>query len=314
MDEIDGVVLANLTPARLSPDDRRMLVENGARAVFRQCLEFGFFHADPHPGNLIALPKGRIAFIDCGMTGEIDARTASQLADIVTGVVAGDLDRVIGAAGAITDADQQKLDDRALRADVHAIVSAFQGTPLERLNLGKVLQDFFNTLRTHRIRCPADIVLLIKALTTIESIGHDLDPSFEMVAFVRPYLEELISQRYSFSASKGRLQRGLRQYIELLEDLPGELRPIVTQLRKNKLAVNLEHRGLDRVTRTIEHASRNISFSLVISAMFVGSAILVHAARNSNAAAFTAVGYAGCVASAILLVMMIVSNRRNRGD
>jgi ubiquinone biosynthesis protein len=314
MDEIDGIILANLKPGELGPEDRRTLVQNGARAVFRQCLEFGFFHADPHPGNLVALPEGRIAFIDCGMVGQIDARTASCLADLVAGVVSGDLDRVITAAGEITGVDQEKLDDRSLRTDVHALVSEFQGTPLERLNLGRVLQDFFNALRSHRIRCPADIVLLIKALTTIESVARELDPSFEMVGFVRPYMEDLIRKRYSVSALKGRVHRSLLQYLELAEDLPAEVRPILTQLRKNRLAVNLEHRGLDRVTRTIEHASRNISFALIISAMLVGSSILVLASRGSGVAAYSTVGIAGFVSSAVLTALMIISNRRNRGD
>lgn len=312
MEVIEGIVLADLKPGELDAAERRTLVENGARAVFRQCLEFGFFHADPHPGNLVALPGGRIAFIDCGMTGQIDARTARSLSDLVTGVVAGDLDRVIDAAGEITGAEQEKLDDRALRVDVNAIVSEFRGTPLERLNLGRVLQDFFGTLRTHKVRCPADIVLLIKAMTTIESVARDLDPSFELVTFVRPYIEDLVSKRYSVSALKGRFQRSMLQYMELVEDFPAELRPILSQLRKNKLAVNLEHRGLDRVTRAMEHASRNIAFALIISAMLVGSSILVLAARSAGTATFTIVGVAGFAASMVLAVLMVVSNRRNR--
>lgn len=312
MDEIEGLVLSDLTPDKLDAEERRTLVENGARAVFMQCLEFGYFHADPHPGNLIALPGGRIAFIDCGMTGQVDSRTARQLADLVTGVVSGDLDRVIAVAGSIVDAGQEKLDNRALRADVHAIVSEFQGTPLDRLNLGRVLQEFFGTLRTHQVRCPADIILLIKALTTIEAVGRDLDPTFEMVGFVRPYLEALVSKRYSLKAMKGRLRRSLLQYAELLEDLPNELRPIFTQLRRNKLAVNLEHRGLDRLTRTIEHASRNISFALIISAMLVGSSILVLAARNPGMSVFTTLGLAGFAASVLLIILILISNRRHR--
>ncbi len=312
MDEIHGIVLANLAPDELSPQVRRTLVENGARAVFMQCLEHGFFHADPHPGNLIALPEGRIAFIDCGMTGQIDARTARQLADLVTGVVAGDLDRIIAVAGEIADMGQEMLDDRTLRADVNAIVSEFRGTPLERLNLGKVLHDFFATLRSHKVRCPADIILLIKALTTIESVGRDLDPTFEMATFVKPYLEELVGKRYSATAMKGRFQRSMQQYMELIEDIPGELRPILTQLRKNKLAVNLEHRGLDKLTHTVEHASRNISFALIIAAMFVGSSILVLAARGTAMTAFTVVGLAGLGVSAVLVVIMILSNRHHQ--
>lgn len=314
MDEIDGLVLAKLKPDRLSPEERRALVENGARAVFMQCLEYGFFHADPHPGNLMALSGGRIAFIDCGMIGQIDARTAEQLADLVRSMVAGDLDRVIEVAGAIADVGPEKLDDRSLRADVHGILSEFQGTPLGRLNLGRVLQGFFGTLRAHEIRCPADIVLLIKALTTIESVGRDLDPTFDMASFVRPYLEDLVRKRYSFSALRGRFRKSLLKYLELAEELPGELRPIMSQLGKNKLAINLEHRGLDRLTHTIEHASRNISFALLIAAMFIGSSILVLAERGLGMTVFTSVGVAGFVASSILVVVMVVSNRRDRRD
>jgi ubiquinone biosynthesis protein len=312
MEEIEGLVLSDLTPDKLSAEERRAVVENGARAVFVQCLEHGFFHADPHPGNLMALPEGRIAFIDCGMTGQVDARTARQLADLVSGVVSGDIDRVITVAGALADVGQEKLDDRTLRADVHGIVSEFQGTPLDRLNLGRVLQEFFAALRAHRVRCPADIILLIKALTTIEGVARDVDPTFELVSFVRPYLEKLVEKRYSFPAIQGRFKRSLLQYLELVEDLPGEIRPIFSQLRKNKLAVNLEHRGLDRLTRTIEHASRNISFALIIAAIFVGSSILVLAARN-QASAFTTIGIAGFGAAAVLVVLMVISNRRRSG-
>lgn len=314
LQEIRGKVFTHLDPLKLDEETRRKLVENGARAVFRQCLEFGFFHADPHPGNLIALPKGRIAFIDCGMTGEIDARTSRQLADLVSGVVSGDLDRVIGVVGVLGDIGPDKLEDRNLRNDVHAIVSQFQHTSLDRLNLGRLLDDFFAALRANKVRCPADLVFLIKALTTIEAVGRQIDPSFELAEFVRPYVEKLVEKRYSFSALRSRAQRSLLHYIELVEDLPVELRAVLTQLRRNRFAVNIEHRGLTRLTHTIEHASRNISFALIIAAMLVGSSILILAARNAGVGALTAIGVAGFLAAGVLVVLMVISNRRLRDD
>ncbi len=314
LEEIRGVVLSRLEDGEISDEDRRRVVENGARAVFRQCLEFGFFHADPHPGNLIALPEGRIAFIDCGMTGQLDSKTAQHLADLVSGVVSGDLERIVGVVGALADVAPEKLEDRAFRADVQAIVSEFQNTPLERLDLGRLLQNFFRALRAHQIRCPADLVFLIKALTTIESVGRRLDPSFEMVKFARPYIEGLVQKRYSLSAISARLRRSLLQYTELAEDLPGEIRPLLSQLRRSKFAFNLEHRGLGRLTHVIEHASRNISFALIIAALLVGSSILVLAARNPGLAALTAIGIAGFVASVILVALMVISNRRYHDD
>ncbi len=123
----------------------------------------------------------------------------------------------------------------------------------------------------------------------------------------------MVSKRYSVSALGDRFKRSMMRYLELAEDLPGEMRPILAQLRKNKLAVNLEHRGLDRVTRTIEHASRNISFALIIAAIFVGSSILVLASRSPGMTAFMTVGVAGFAAAAILIGIMVVSNHRNRG-
>lgn len=314
MDEIDGLVLSDLKRDAISNEDRRKVVENGARAVFLQCLDYGFFHADPHPGNIMALRGGRIAFIDCGMTGHLDEATTRQLANLVSGVVTGDLERVVAAAGAIADVGQDKLDERSLRGDVDDIVSQFRGTTLDRLNLGRVLQDFFATLRKHQVRCPADIILLIKAMTTIESVARELDPEFDLVGFVHPYIEDLVGRRYGVSAIKRRLQRSALQYLELAEDLPSDVRAVMTNLRRNRLAVNLEHRGLNRLTRTIEHASRNISFALIIAAVMVGSAILVLSARDASMGVFRTIGVSGFAAAAVMIGMWVVANRKNRAD
>ncbi|MGH7243491.1 MAG: ABC1 kinase family protein [Phycisphaerales bacterium] len=314
LQEIRGKVFTQLEPDAMEPETRRRLVENGTRAVFRQCLEFGFFHADPHPGNLIALPKGRIAFIDCGMTGEIDSRTARQLADLVSGVVGGDLDRVMGVVAALGDVPPEQLDDRALRNDVNTIVSQFQNTSLDQLDLGILLNDFFGALRANKISCPADLVFLIKALTTIESVGRTIDPSFPLAEFVRPFVEKLVEKRYSFSALRTRAQRSLLHYVELAEDLPVELRSLLNQFRRNKFAVNIEHRGLTRLTHTIEHASRNISFALIIASMLVGSSILILAARNAGMGVLTTIGVAGFLAAGVLVVLMIITNRKLRDD
>ena len=135
-----------------------------------------------------------------------------------------------------------------------------------------------------------------------------------MVDFARPHLEKLIRDRYSLPAIRSRLRRGVMQYIELAENLPAEIRPILSQLRRNKLALNLEHRGLDRLTREIEHASRNIAFALVVAALLVGSSILVLSAQYPGSRALSAIGLIGFFFAAILMVVIVISNWRWRGD
>jgi len=278
--------------------------------VLRQCLEVGFFHADPHPGNLFAMPGGAIGFIDCGMTGQLDDRTTQDLAELVAGVARGDLDMVLAVMASLADIDQEKLDDRPFRADVREFVARFQSTPMEELNFGLLLREFFEKLQDHHIRCPGDLVLLIKALTTIEAVASSLDPSFELATFARPFVEKLVMRKYSVTAARKRMQMGIVQYAELMEDLPREVRGIISQVRKNRFAINLEHRGLSRLTHTIEHASRNISFSLIVASMFVGSSILILASRGDVTWVLRSFGIAGFVASFLLLIIMVVTTRR----
>lgn len=312
-EEIDGTLLSDPKAQRLPLGIRRSLVENGTRAVLCQCLEAGYFHADPHPSNLFALAKGRIAFIDCGQIGQLDDETMSLLADLVAGVIHGDVEAVCAALATLTDAEPEKADSPAFRADVRTILVQFENTSLGQINIARLLEQLFGTLRSHKLRCPANLVLLIKALATIESVGKELEPSFDFVAYAAPFVERLVERKYSFSALRERLQRSIREYANLAETFPRDLQQVLRQLKRNKITVNVEHRGLSRLTSTVEHASRNISFSLIIAAMLVGSSILVLSDRTPSGDGGTSrLGLVGFVVACLLLAGRVLLNRKFR--
>lgn len=311
---IDGALLSRHGPEDFTAGERASIVRNGTRAVFRQCLELGFFHADPHPGNIVVLRDadgnaGPICFIDCGMTAHIDPKTAQNLADIVQGAIAGEIDRVIDVVVAMTDADPMIATDRNFRAEVWEFISHFRSADLRSLQMGAMLREFFDKLQRNNLRCPADIVFLIKAITTIEGVGEALCPEFDIVAEARPSIERLIRGRYGIRALRGRIQNSMLAYAEMAESVPREIEMMLTAIRRQKLAINLEHRGLHDVTRTVEHASRNIARALVITALLVSSSVLVLA----NSAAPTqsvylsigaTVGFAAAAALAIWSVTL----------
>ncbi len=323
MELIDGVLLANRKPSDFTEEERRQIVAIGSDAVFRQCFEIGFFHADPHPGNIFVLrptlpPRGRagdggrpdggdvgatanvgrgllaaspstrlhgaraddgegglrLVFIDCGMTGHIEPRTAELLADLVHGTINGELDRVIDVVIALTDSPPVLAADRAFRADAWEFISRFESATLEDLQMGALLSEFFEKIRRHRLQCPADIVYLIKAVTTIEGVGEALAPDFDIVNHVKPHMERLVRRRYGIRALRRRLEGSLLGYAELAERLPRELRDLLFMVRRDRVSIKLQHQGLDRLTDEIERASRNISYALVISSLIVGGAIL----------------------------------------
>jgi ubiquinone biosynthesis protein len=306
---IDGQLLSKHKPGDFSPAERGRIVRNGTRAVFRQCLELGFFHADPHPGNIVVLrdaegSAGPICFIDCGMTAHIDPKTAQNLADIVQGAIGGEIDRVIDVVIDMTDADPMIGSDRAFRAEVWEFISHFRSADLRSLQMGALLREFFDKLQRNDLRCPADIVFLIKAITTIEGVGEALCPDFDIVAEARPSIERLIRRRYGIRALRRRIQNAMLGYAEIAETAPREIEMLLTAVRRQKLAINLEHRGLHDVTRTVEHGSRNIARALIITALLVSSSVLVLAdsaaqSRNLVLSIGAGVGFTAAIAVAL---------------
>lgn len=283
LEELEGLALSKLKPGDLSEEEMKQVVAHGVDAVFRQTLETGFFHADPHPGNLFAMPGGRIGFIDCGMTGHIEPTTAHQLAALVQGVITGNLEQVIEVVVQLTETDPAIAHDRAFRADVWDFISRFENVSLGELNMARLLEEFFDRIRSHHLECPSDMVFLIKAITTIQGVGEQLAPGYDFIGHVRPYVERLVKQRFGPRALGRRLTAAVLGYTRLIEELPGQVRSLLFDFKRSKLTINLEHKGIEQLINTIEHASGNIAHGVVIAALLMGSSILILASSGEGA-------------------------------
>jgi ubiquinone biosynthesis protein len=314
LEEFIGILLSRLGDGDLSAEQRRQVVSRGADAVAKQCLEIGVFHADPHPGNLFALVQedGSVVagFIDCGMTGRLERRTMDQLVQLVKGVAEADVERVIEVCGAFANVPPATLGNAAFRADMSDMVRSFEAQSFDQFDLPGLLNTLFETMRAHSLRFPSELVLLIKALTTIEAVGRSIDPGFDLVAHMRPSIERVVRDRYGWRAMRDRAIRNLGQYASLIEDLPRELKLLIGAARQNNFAINLQHKGLTRLTTTIEHASRNIGFAMMVTGLTVSSAILVHASGTPERAGLQTLGIIGFIAAGVLAMVYLVANRR----
>lgn len=314
LEEFEGVLLSRMRDGDLTPDQRRQVVGRGAEAIARQCLEIGFFHADPHPGNLFALPQedGSVVagFIDCGMVGRLEPRMREDLARLVKAIAEANVDDAIAVTGRIADVSPRTLDDPVFRADMAELVQSFEVKSFDQFDLPGLLNNLFATMRTHRLRFPPQLILLIKALTTIEGVGRAVDPTFDLVGYLRPSIERTVRLQYGWRAMRRRLQHGVERYLSLAEDLPHEITSLIGSVRRSNFAVQLQHRGLDRLTRTIEHASRNIGFALVITGLTVSSAILIHASGKEAGLGLRRLGIAGFVLAGLMAIAYLIAIRR----
>jgi ubiquinone biosynthesis protein len=282
MEEAQGVLLSTVNPDDYPLEQRQKAVANGTDAVFRMCLEFGFFHADPHPGNIFVAPNGMVTFIDCGMTGCIDRHTRQELGEMVKAVVDGDLERAVRAAVQLTDADPALEYDRGFRTDAWELITRYRTDQISHMDVPGMLDGMFELFRRHRVRCPGDLVYLIRALSIVQGVGKQFAPDFQLITHIRPHMEKLIRQQYTVDSAREKLVQTLVNYVELAEDLPGEIRAIAAQIRRRDFSIRLEHKGLDSLKDTVDRASRFIAVAFTMGATIVGSAILLHAQKDKD--------------------------------
>ena len=308
MQEIRGRLLSSVKPEDLSPKERRSIVANGTDAVFKQCLRFGFFHADPHPGNIFLLPESKLCFIDCGMTGRLDRKTTDQLINLVAATIKGDVDRLCRVVLELTSVDPAVIESREFRLELRHLSGQFQNTDLEHLNITGLLSDFFAMLQRFHIQCPSDLMLLTKALTTIEGVAEQFDPSFDVLAHVEPQIQEIVTRRYSMGAIRSRIGKTLANSLELLEDLPGEMQRFLDHAKHSRFTLNLELKRIEHLSETMDTSSRIMGIAMIIAALIVGSSILILADSMSDKSGFIGtLGIVGLILAGINTTGFIIS-------
>ena len=304
-EEIVGRSLSKIDHTTLSPSQRVRIVETICDAVFKQCFQFGFFHADPHPGNLFIQDDERVVFIDCGMTGFIDRKTADLLASIFYGTAVGDAELVLRAAVDLAEIDPMTAGRRDFQSDVATYIARFRATPVTRMQIGKLLQDFFEKLRKYQIHCPSDIVFLIKAITTTEGIVTAMAPGFDVMSYAQPYIVRLVRRRYSPNRIRKRVTRTALAYAEMFESLPNNTDRFFRLLNRNQFQLRLTHEGLMAFDRTVTRSSKRLAVAMVSTSLIIAGAILIHAECSKPFGNVLIVS--GCLAIAFGLFMMVTT-------
>jgi ubiquinone biosynthesis protein len=297
MEFIDGVSIDDLDGIRRLDGDPADVAVTGARILLRQIFEFGFFHADPHPGNLRVLPGGVIAPLDYGMFGQLDGRTRERIAGLLLGLLSQDSDRVIRAVESL-EIRGETLDSRAFRRDVGELVASYSELSLDAINLSILLSELVTVIRTHHLHIPPDLVLLIRALVTIEAVGRHLDPHFDIARQLTPFVRDLSFRRF-------RPDRILSQTVRTTEDLqriatllPDLLSHSLDSIKRGELRVRFDLEGFERMVRKLTRASNSLAVGIVVAGLFVASSLVLRVGPASLA-------YAGFITGLILCLWLI---------
>lgn len=259
---------------------RRELAQRGAISFMRQAFEFGVFHGDPHPGNLRILEDGRIAMLDFGMVGRLDPDMRDQLVELFLAIAKLDVGGVVMMLQEI-GSPREPVDLPLLRSDVRDFIDSHYGIPLEQMRMGRMLTDFTSLLSNHGLRCPADLMLQIRALVTLEGVGRSLDPTFNLATVFAPFLRKLARKRYDPRTLASKTADDLLLLLRTAHDLPLNLNETLVKLKDDKFQVNLEHSGLGNFITDFDRSSNRIVVSLIISSLIVASALIIRGGSTS---------------------------------
>jgi ubiquinone biosynthesis protein len=315
-DFIDGIPGEDLERVSREGLDRQLLARRGAHAVLKMIVEDGFFHADPHPGNVFYLPGNRIAFIDFGMVGRVSPRRREDLLQLLLGLVER---RPKAVAQVLLDwtGDQPVAQLATLEDEIEAFVDQYHGTSLAQLHLGQMLAQVTGILREHRLALPADLALLIKAFISLEGMGRGLDPGFHMATEALPLLRKVVRARYQPRALALRSWQALRQAVEETSRLPGDVAALLRRAREGRVHVGIDIAHLKRVGDQIDRAANRLSLSLVVAALIIGSSIVMTVGGGPTMLglpAFGLLGFGGAVVGGLWLMRSMWRSGRSREE
>ena len=220
-----------------------------------------------------------IGLIDYGMVGRLEVEKREQLMDLLVAVTHG---KVQSAVATLLEVGKpfRPIDRSQLVGDVRDFIDGFYGLPLERIDIGRLLTEFVSVLTTHGIRYPADLMLLIRAIVTLEGVGRELDPQFNLTVHLQPFVEAQMRRRYSPERLAEKLQTEAKELFGIAGALPRHVERILQKLADDHLHVQFEHQNLDRLINEVDRAGNRLVIGLVLSAIIVSSALVLRASSS----------------------------------
>ncbi|WP_456390616.1 AarF/UbiB family protein [Profundibacter sp.] len=300
---IDGIAGSDLDAVDAAGLDRKKLAVSGANAVMKMVFEDRFFHADPHPGNVIYLPGNRIAFIDFGMAGRLSDDRRTQLVDLLFAIVqrdaAGACKILLHWSGATTTRND------TLTGEIDDMIDKTHGVPLKQLRISELMNELIALLRAHNLSLPPDLTMLSKAFISLEGMGRQLDPDYDMIAQAEPFLRKQMLNRISPKEVLKRGRKGLADGFEIMTELPKDTHDLVKTLQSGHFRFNMKIDDAESFLDRIDKVIARLIMGIVIAALIMGSSIVMTVSGSEiplGLSVFAMLGFFGAVIGALYLL------------
>ncbi len=292
--------------------DQEKFASLGVEIYFRQIFEHGFFHADPHPGNLLITTDNKLCFLDFGMMGSILPEDQDWLSEMIFHFLRNDTARIVKSfekiSGSIDSSKKKKFS-----YEVHDLSQKIRTVSLGELDVSEVFTQFYRFIYNYNIFLPPDFFLLMRAITLLEGVGKRLHPDFQMFQALKKYSSRLVRYRISPRKISDKLLDAFWESGDLIHELPENLKDITRLMRDGRFNIEFKHKGLENMERSLNKVTNRITMAIITAAILIGSALIVLSRTPPMIYNIPVIGLAGFLVSVILGIWIIISIiRKNR--
>ncbi|ETA68467.1 MAG: ubiquinone biosynthesis protein [Methanolobus sp.] len=302
---IDGVKSSNFKELDRMEVDRREIGIDVLKAFMKQIYDDGFFHADLHPGNIFIMKDSRIALLDFGMAGFLSQDMRNLLIDDLIALTRGDTVLYIELLRELGSIDEN-TDLSALKIDIDQLIYKYYGRPLGQLDTALILEEMINLLRKYQVRVPSNVALLSKGAMTAESFGSLMDRDINLTIIAEPFAKKAIKDRLRLTNIAGSTFRDASNWARVLHKAPIQIGHILDIAERGYLKLRFDPQGFDRVVSEIDAASNRLSFSLIISAIIVGSSFIIQTGMEPHIWGVPLLGVIGFLMAGFLGMWLVV--------
>jgi len=274
LERLDGIPINRTDLLDEAEMDRTELARRGIFCYLEQIFSHGFYHADPHPGNLFAMPDGRIGFTDFGRVGTVSQIGRDQLADLFTAIVDDDPGLAVDTLVSAVDSPGE-IDVGELEREVSRLITKYYNKSLNQVRIGEMITEVMNLIRSHHLLMNSELALLLTTLVVLEGLGRMLDPGFDFVEVTAPFTRRITNDRLSPSAIAKTLTQRLRRSARRLSEVPDSLMRFLHRAGNGEFRMAVHPTGFDPLMRRFEEATNRVAFALVVSAFVIGLSMLL---------------------------------------
>jgi ubiquinone biosynthesis protein len=295
----------------LPETDRKILAAQGLRSAVLQILDHGFYHADPHPGNMVITSDNRLCLMDWGMVGRLTPDEKNDLLFLIRAAVDKDSKKVTQMLLNIATA-QKSVNIQQLEKDIMDIMDVYMSLPLKDIQMGQLLEDLVQVLKSHDLRLPPDMSIVVKALITMEGTARILYPNLDVISEAEPHVRKLVSRQYSKGYLWQRLRNNLAAMWTLQKHLPDTLSTILKNIQHNELVIGFDHKNLSPLQKALESSFNRMTLGIILGALIMGSSMIITTGVGPLLFGYPALGMTGYLISAILGLWLIITIIRGR--